>query len=45
MVPEMAGMIVREEVAVPRRDPVDIPVLADSHEIVAGLLHHSVSGA
>ena len=45
MSPEVTGMVVRQEVALPRRDPVDIPVLADPHEVIAGLVHHIVSGA
>ena len=43
--PEVSRMVVREEVTVPRRDPVDIPVLSNPHEVIAGLSHHVVSGA
>ena len=45
MTPEVARMVVREEVTVPRRDPVDIPVLANPHKVITSLLHHVVSSA
>ncbi len=45
MSPEVTGTVVRQESTLPRRDPVDIPVLANPHEIIAGLMHHVVSGA
>ena len=42
---EVAGTVVRQEIALPRRDPVDVPVLADPHEIITGFTHHVVSAA
>jgi len=33
--PEMLRTVVRHEVTLSRRDPVDIPVLADPHEVTA----------
>ena len=38
--PEMTRTVVRHEVTVTRRDPVDVPVLTDPYEITAVLLHH-----
>ena len=43
--PEVSRTIIGKEVALPRRDPMDIPVLADPHEIIPGFTHHVVSGA
>ena len=45
MTPEVSRMVIREEVTIPRRDSVDVPVLSNPHEVVAGLTHHVVAGA
>ena len=42
---EVAGTVIRQEITLPRRDPVDVPVLADPHEIITGFTHHVVSAA
>ena len=42
--PEMARTVVRHEVTVTRRDPVDVSVVSDPHEIASVLPHDILAG-